>query len=286
MFGTLLGPLPRPPLPREGSRDAVLDAILEVQIEADLAPVSDAGWPHLPGDPVASWRAAASRAGRAVKATLTGPVSEAERAPGTDPVPALRTTILALAEAGCPLIEIHEPAAIRIGTDPAAQARFRDAHERLLEGIDGVHCSLAITGGSADMAGVDTLLSAPYASLALDLIDGPDAWRLVRAAPVTLGIVCGVVSAAGGSDDTPEILLWAAAYAASGGRGFDRVGLATASSLAHLPWDAARAKVLALGRAVAIHGLPPADRAAALDQRTFDIRTAALGRPRGRTARG
>ena len=36
-----------------------------------------------------------------------------------------------------------------------------------------------MTGGNADGAGVETLLAAPYASLAVDLIDGPDNWRLV-----------------------------------------------------------------------------------------------------------
>ena len=43
----------------------------------------------------------------------------------------------------------------------------------------GTHLSLAITGGNADEAGIETILAAPYASLAVDLIAGPDNWRLV-----------------------------------------------------------------------------------------------------------
>ena len=91
-----------------------------------------------------------------------------------------------------------------------------------------------------------------YASLAVDLIDGPDNWRLVRAAPRERGIVCGALSPHPGSDDGPETLLWAAGYAASSaGRGPDRVGLATASSLAALPWEAAVRKIARLGRGAA-----------------------------------
>ena len=89
----------------------------------------------------------------------------------------------ALAAAGCPLIEIHEPAATEIGADPTERALFRDAHRRLLDGVEDPHLSLAITGGNADGAGIETLLSARYSSLALDLIAGPDNWRLVVATP-------------------------------------------------------------------------------------------------------
>src|SRR4029077_6609759 len=92
---------------------------------------------------------------------------------------------------------------------------FARAHERLLQGMDGIHVSLAIVGGAADTAGVETILAAPYPSLAVDLIDGPDNWRLVRAVPGDRGIVCGALSTQPGSEDGPETLIWAAAYAAS-----------------------------------------------------------------------
>ena len=140
--------------------------------------------------------------------------------------------LVGLAEAGCRWIEVHEPGATGIGADADARARFMDAHATLTAGFgDDVHLSLAITGGSADAAGIDTVLAGAYASLALDLIDGPDNWRLATAWPAERGLICGALSTREGSDDGPELLLWAARYAASTrGRGPARVGLATAGS--------------------------------------------------------
>ena len=71
---------------------------------------------------------------------------------------------------------------------------------------------LAITGGSAWGAGADTILGAPYASILVDLVAGPDNWYLVRAAPGERGIVCAALEAGGGRerrDQAPE-LVWAA----------------------------------------------------------------------------
>ena len=114
-------------------------------------------------DPLEAWRATAALTDRAVKAVLLGPYSSDSSDAAVD---ALNRMIRGLAAAGCPMVEVHEPAATRIGTDPE-RARFRDLHERLLDGVTGTHLSLTITGGDAKAAGVDTLLAAPYASLAL-----------------------------------------------------------------------------------------------------------------------
>ncbi len=67
-------------------------------------------------------------------------------------------------------------------------------------------------------------------------------------------------------------------YAASGGRGIERVGLATAGSLAELPWASAVRKLERIAEAVRITDLPSEERMAALDPRAVDIRSAALGR--------
>jgi methionine synthase II (cobalamin-independent) len=286
VFGTLLGALPRPPLAADATRDAILDAVVAAQAEAGLEPITDGGWPLVPGDPVASWRATAARTERAVKAVLPGPYTSGIAAGG--PVESLRDQVRALMDAGCPMIEMAEPGAVEIGTDEAERARFRDLHERLLAGLadtgqDGVsrvaHLSLAITGGAADAAGPATILGPAYDSLAVDLIAGPDNWRLVTATPGQRGIVCGVVSAMEGSDDRPELPLWAAGYAASsGGRGPARVGVATASSLAGLSWAVATAKLASLAEVVRLAALPPDERLAALDPRAIDSRSAALGR--------
>lgn len=280
MFATLLGPLPRPPLPDDARPEAILDAVLEVQMEHGLGLVTDGGWPLVPADPVGSWRWATRQTAGIVKAAIEGPYSSGVESGGS--VEPWRARIAALADAGCPVIEVAEPAAVRIGDVAAERARFLDVHERLLDGLhdrSGLHLSLAITGGNADGAGAATILGPAYASLAVDLIDGPDNWRLVRAAPRERGIVCGALSTHAGSDDGPETLLWAAGYAASSaGRGPDRVGLATASSLADLTWGTAVRKIARLGEALGIAGLPPDQRLAAIDPRAVDSRSAALGR--------
>jgi hypothetical protein len=273
MFVTLLGGLPRPPLPDEAAPEAVLDAVLEAQARRGLAPLTDGGRPLAPGDAVASWQATAARTDALVKAVIGGP-----RTTGR-PGPEVRETVARLADAGCAWIEIAEPAAVTIGEDPDTRARFVDDHVALTDGFDGVHLSLAITGGDASAAGIETVLAGAYASLAVDLIDGPDHWYLVAAAPPTVGIICGALSARPGSDDTVELLLWAAAYAAStAGRGPDRVGLATAGSLTDLTWAAAEAKLEALGRALELGSLPPEEQRRRLDPRALDLRSAALGR--------
>ncbi len=280
MFATLLGSLPRPPLPATATPDEVLEAVVRAQEDAGLEPITDGGF-GIGETPVERWTRTAALTRRLVKQALVGPYSAAHGA--TDgtfaAADALRSELLALAAAGCPMIEVHEPAATAIGTDEAGRTLFREAHRRLLDDVGGTHLSLAITGGSADAAGLDTLLAAPYASLALDLIAGPDNWRLIASTPGDRGIVCGALSPERDADDRVEVLLWAAGYAAStGGRGALRVGLASASSLARLPWEVALRKLAILGEAARLAGLPAAERRMRLDPRAVDLRSAALGR--------
>jgi len=274
MFGTLLGPLPRPPLPDDAAPEALLDAALALQIEHGLEPLTDGGWSLVPDDPVAAWRATAQRTDRLAKAVVHGPGMSGR------PAREVRDTLVALAEAGCVLIEIAEPAAAKLDPDDqAALTRFAETHAALTDGLAGVHLSMAITGGSVARVAIPAVLSAAYASLAVDLIDGPDNWYLVAAAPRERGIVAGALSTRDDSDDRVEVLLWAAAYAAStAGRGPDRVGLATAGSLAGLSWSAAERKVRLLGEAVRLAALPPEELKRRIDPRAVDIRSAGLGR--------
>lgn len=301
MFATLLGPLPRPPLDPGAAPDELLAAVVQAQEAAGLEPLTDGGF-GIGGSLADRWRTTAALTDRPVKQALLGPFSLARaattagggQADGSPLAPpdagawteathaaaeSLHADLLDLVAAGCPIIEIHEPAAIEIGADEARRALFRDAHRRLLDGVSGAHLSLAITGGNADAAGADTLLAAPYASLAVDLVAGPDNWRLVVAAPGERGIVCGVLSAERNSGDRPEVLLWAAGYASStGGRGPSRVGLASASSFAGLPWEVALRKLTILGEAARLADLPAQERRRQVDPRSVDIRSAALGR--------
>lgn len=277
MFATLLGPLPRPPLPDGAAPEALLDAVLALQVEHGLEPLTAAGFGPAPQDPVATWLAASARhPDRLVKAVVDGPLSAT--VDEADVSAAIRVQLVALAEAGCRWIEIREPAAIS-ASDDAGRARFADAHRDLTAGLDGVHLSLAIVGGSADVLGIGAALAGAYSSLAVDLIAGPDNWRLIAAAPTAVGVIAGAMSTRAGSDDGPELLLWAVGYAAStAGRGPDRVGLATAGSLAHLPWDVAARKVARLGAAARLAEASPDEVRAAVDPRALDSRSAALGR--------
>ncbi|HSK51867.1 MAG TPA: hypothetical protein VLA44_03870 [Clostridia bacterium] len=282
MFATLLGELPRPPLPAGAPAADLVRAALAAQVGAGLEPVSDGGWWGPGGTPAERWEATATLTDRAVKAVVVGPYSAHEGAGDRTLLAAAEATnaeLRALAAAGCPLIEVHEPAATSIGDDAASRARFVAAHRTLLAGLGGVHLSLAITGGNADAAGIATLLAAPYASLALDLVRGPDNWYLAAAAPGTIGIVCGALTADERGDETVEILLYALGYAAStGGRGPDRVGVATAGSLANVPWPVAERRMRRLGEAVRFATASREERAAAVDPRAIGKRAAALGR--------
>ena len=328
MFATLLGGLPRPTGPDDlplDDDDAAVRAALAAQVEAGLEPLTDgrlrsAGFvgpmaalrgvavgpagPRLTGRPawdgpltVETWRFAAANGAGIVKQALPGPYTLSRRfgaaaddAAAEALADAVRSEIRALADAGCLFIEVEEPDAHLIGTDPVERARFVRAHEHLLDGLEGVHLSLAILGGNADTAGIETILAAPYPSLAFDLIDGPDNWRLVQSTPGDRGIVCGVMSTRAAGEDGPEVMIWAAAYAASGnGRGPSRVGLATAGGLEHLSWQVARHKMTRLGEAARLAASSPSEAAAHLDPRSLDIRSAALGRrgsPRNRRGQG
>ena len=283
MFATLLGGLPRPPLADGAPVAASVEAAIRAQEASGLDPVTDGGF-YGEDRPVEAWRATAALTDRAVKQVVTGPYT-AGRRDGDDVLArarALNAVLRELAAVGCPLIEVHEPAATSIGDDPAERELFSAAHRSLLDGVHGTHLSLAITGGNADRAGIATILAAPYASLAVDLIAGPDNWRLVVATPGDRGIVCGALPVTDPGDDGPEALLWAADYAAStGGRGPLRVGLATASSLADLPWPVAVRKLERLGEAARLADLPPGERARHLDPRAVSSRssTRAARRP-------
>lgn len=298
MFATLLGALPRPggadgqPIADD---DAAVVAVLAAQAAAGLEPLTDgrlrAGgsfWEPSRESAIVigAWRFASSQTDGVVKQALPGPYTLGRLADteGRDAstlmwARLLREQVSALAEAGCQLIEIEEPDAHLIGEDPGERRRFAEAHLVMLEGIGGVHISLAITGGNADTAGIETILAAPYASLAVDLIDGPDNWRLVTSTPGDRGIICGVVSTSETSDDAADLMLWAAAYAsASEGRGATRVGLGTAGGFGALSWEVAERKMRALGEAARLAQLPLSEAALHLDPRAIDIKSAAMGR--------
>lgn len=299
MFATLLGGLPAPD--GGGDVDRQIEAVIRAQEEAGLEPITDGrlrdpGFDR-PGIALDSWRFAAGLTDRAVKQSLRGPYTIARRLQDTvDPgarvdrvattmgvAGAIRLEIEELARAGCPLVEIEEADAHLIGEDESERRLFREAHQRLTDGVTGTHLSLSIVGPAAASAGIETILAAPYASLAVDLIAGPDNWNLVTRTPRDRGIIVGALGARETADEPKEVLLWAAQYAASTkGRGIARVGIGSAGSYANLTWAAAVRKLNALGTAARLATLPPGDElASAVDPRSISARTAAMGRAPG-----
>jgi methionine synthase II (cobalamin-independent) len=300
MFATLLGGLPRPPLPEDARSGDLVGAAIGAQEAAGLEPLVDGGlWGSDElGTVVERWHATADLTDRAVKAVVPGPWSATAALVGGVEADAFEHNLAMAANAtnavlrelaafGCPLVEVHEPAVTLLGPDALMRRRFVEAQRRVLDEVAGLHVSLAITGGSAEDAGIDALLGAPYSSLALDLVRGPDNWRIAAAAPRSIGIVCGALTADAGGDEAVEILLYALNYAAStAGRGPDRVGVATAGSLADVPWEVAERRMRRLGEAVRLALASPDERAAAIDPRAISIRSAALGRAGVRRVKG
>lgn len=313
MFATLLGALPMPPL-RDGAEpgsaqsvDAAVEVAIRAQEDAGLEPITDGrlgdrdpdrfiDWAA--GTAVGNWRLTAALTERAVKQALPGPYTLGRRLASVDHdasgsvssaakdrerrtlafAQALRVDVDALAAAGCPLVEIEESQAHLIGTHDFERRLFREAHRVLVDGVTGTHLSLSIVGGAAHEAGLETILDSPYASLAVDLIAGPDNWHLVTPLAGDRGAIVGTESARA-VDEPKEVLLWAAHYAASTrGRGLDRVGIGSASSYANLTWEAAVRKMRLLGEAARLAAMPPGvELARQLDPRSLDARRAAMG---------
>ncbi len=129
MFATLLGDLPRPPLPADAPAEAIVRAVVEAQVAAGLEPVTDGGWwGSLP--PVTAWQRTSALTDRLVKQAMLGPYSTVETVPPrgrpgwrdrreamTAAARSANTALLELAAAGCPFIEVHEPGVVSIGRD-------------------------------------------------------------------------------------------------------------------------------------------------------------------------
>jgi methionine synthase II (cobalamin-independent) len=320
MFATLAGGYPAldPAGRPQPNPDDRIRAIIAEQAEAGLGLLTDGSqrWP----DPVAdlgrallaasgtaprrsrpltvdAWSFAQGLAGALpVKQCLPGPYSIARRFAPSEADRAGLTTALAealadelvdLAAAGCPFIQVDEADAVLIGTDDRERGLFVDAQARLLAGLgpsgERPHVSLAISGGSADTAGPETIFGAAYDSHLFDLIAGPDNWRLITRAPAERGMILGVVDAASPTVDDKATIVWAVGYAASGGRGETRIGIASSGDLANLPPSVARAKIDLLGEMVRlVETRRETAIGASLDPRATDARSAGLGSWRSR----
>jgi methionine synthase II (cobalamin-independent) len=226
-------------------------------------------------------------------ATVPGPWSLAASLPGLDPAmrrslavelaDAVGAEVAALHAAGCALVRVDEPFATDATAAEDAAVVFATAHRVLCRRArageeGGPHLMLALTGGPHETIGAGVLAGLAYASFLFDLVRGPDDWRVLATLPGDHGVVCGVVDPASSIGDAPEILVWAAHYAAStGGRGLARVGLSTTGSLGALGPDAAAGKLRAVVEGARIAALPRDELAASLDPRALDMRSAGVG---------
>ncbi len=296
MFATLAGGYPRPPDVPPGE---ALRMVLRAQAEAGLGLLSD-GRIHDVDGPIPlseAWIAARDAAlaegiELPIKLAVHGPWALAARVAGTGPAlptasgPAdartaahrLAAALAAVIAAGCPVIEVHEPAAT-LPADPAGGEAFASDHRLLLSALPAdAHATLAITGGDAEALGADAVFAAPYRSHLFDLIAGPDSWRVIAAAPVERGIIVGVADATGRRPPGLEEIAWAASYAASlGGRGMTRVGIAPSGNLDALDPARARSLIDLLGEAARLLAGDPDALVRRLDPRAVDLRSAALG---------
>ena len=287
MFATLLGSLPRPPLAADAPRRALVEAVVRAQETAGIEPVTDGGLPGA-SDPVAAWQATASLTERAVKQALRGPYSlawspdagAAQRTTATLANAAAGNAILtALAAAGCPLIEIHEPSATAIGADAAGaravprgppatpRRRRRDPplaghhrrQRRRRRGRDDPRRSIREPRGRPHRGSGQLASRRGRTGRHRDRVRRAVAGR--RTATTAPRCCCGRRP----TRPRPE------------GAGADRVGLATASSLAGLPWPDAVRKIERLGAAARLAEVPASEAVASLDPRAVSSRAAALG---------
>jgi methionine synthase II (cobalamin-independent) len=287
MFATLLGALPSPP--SADSPGAAIETVVRAQEAAGLEPITDGRLPAARegATAVERWTFAQGLTDRAVKQALSGPAATAATA-----ITGLATAIRDLADAGCLLIELEETGLARLA-DPDVRTHFAAAHGGLFAELErlgiqpdrgDVHLSLSLTGSAPPMEALAMILDLPYASLAVDLIHGPDSWNLVTRLPGDRGVIAGALSADGpamadGAGEPKEVLLWAANYAASTrGRGLARVGIGSAGSWSTLTWEAAVARLHRLGEAASLASKPLDDETVRnLDPRAVSIRRAALG---------
>lgn len=231
---------------------------------------------------VDEWQWADQATDLPVKQTLVGPYTIASLAePGGAPrgplalglAEAMNAELRSLAGAGCPIIQIDEGALMAIGDDAVEWELYAATQQRLTAGLEDHHLSLGVYHGAVDPAGYKSVLDGPYRSYLVDALAGPAAWRFVFAVPPERGIIVGALDANQSARDEPELMVWAMAWAAHGGRTADRVGIAPNGSLRALGRHEARRKIEEMGEAVRIASMGPLQEVAeALDPNPLETR--------------
>jgi 5-methyltetrahydropteroyltriglutamate--homocysteine methyltransferase len=231
---------------------------------------------------VDDWRWASETTDLPVKQVLVGPYTLARLAlPGGAPrgplalglAEAMNAELRALAAAGCPIIQVDEGGLTAIGDDSAEWALYAATQQRLTAGLDEHHLSLGLYSGVIHSSGYASVLDGPYRSYLIDALAGPDAWRFVFAVPPDRGIIVGALDAGLTVRDEPELMVWAMAWAAEGGRTGNRIGVAPNGSLRSMPRHETRRKIEQMGEAVRIAAMGPLQEVAeALDPTPLETR--------------
>jgi 5-methyltetrahydropteroyltriglutamate--homocysteine methyltransferase len=193
-----------------------------------------------------------------VKAVVTGPYTIAtlsetrhhasHRDFVLDVARALNRELKALADAGPAWLQVDEPA---IASNPSVRYRrdfdtFREAMHVLTQGVPGRLSLYVYHGGAADIPG---LLELPFHLFGLDLVHGPEGWRLLEGWPAGKGIGLGVADARNvRMEDERELREALERGAAAAGE--DNVHASPSCGLEFLPRDVAKAKLELLGRVV------------------------------------
>jgi 5-methyltetrahydropteroyltriglutamate--homocysteine methyltransferase len=239
-------------------------------------------------DPITldNWQWADETSDLPVKQVLVGPYTIARLAePGGAPrgplalglAEAMNAELRALAKAGCPVIQVDEGALTTIGDDAAEWELYVETQRRLTAGLEDHHLSLGIYHGAVDPAGYADVLDGPYRSYLVDALAGPDAWRFVFAVPPERGVIVGALHADRSARDEPELIVWAMAWAAQGGRTGDRIGVAPNGSLRALGRHETRRKIEEMGESVRIASMGPLQEVAeALDPNPLESRMTVL----------
>ena len=203
MFSTLLGALPLSgsPGPRPAPRPLTRLRTIARRPRRDRGRARLDGAARRRTTAPGSWTAGDSPRRRRDPVKRSSRAHPRPRGRPSDPPrsPSAPATILALAAAGCPFVEIAEPDALAIAIVPAAASVRRRASPAGRRD-EGLHCSLALTGGNVDGRRPAALFDLAYASYAFDLIAGPDNWRLIARRPADRGIICGRCPRAGADE--------------------------------------------------------------------------------------
>ncbi len=222
-------------------------------------------------DVVAAWRHADTGTNVLTKQVLPGPWSSslalapraADRASvARDLTEVLIATGCALVAAGCPMLQLDEPAATHGAEDPtgtASVAGLVEAIATLVDGLpDGTSVCLGLPDGEPRLDLHESLAELTVQSVLVDVTAGADAWRFIARLPPETGVVVGAVDAQRREIEDPEMLVWAATLAAEmHGRGNARVGISSSGSLAGLDRHRARRKMEQAGMAVRLAAMGP-----------------------------